>query len=243
MFGKRDLQPEIMDDPSLDLQQHALALRGLQRIHALSGTLGRLWKPLKSLIQANSLQTLSIMDVGCGDGLLLRQLWTKARRIGCDLRLVGCDFSSRALEFTQRACQQSGIPIDLYQVDITRQPLPVAADVLINSLFLHHFCESHVVQILEQFAAVAQRLVLIEDLLRSRLGYGICWLGVRTLTRSRVVHIDGPLSVRAAFSIVEMRKLLNQAGLSRAVIQQRWPERILISWQTTSPANHSLIGI
>ncbi|MCA9159847.1 MAG: methyltransferase domain-containing protein [Planctomycetales bacterium] len=231
-----------MDDPDLDANEHIAALGGLRRIHALSGTLGRFWRPLQQLIQPDQLRHLSVMDVGCGDSLLLRQLYRKSQQHDCTLHLIGCDFSARALELSRQACQREEVPIDLHQVDVTRQALPATADVVINSLFLHHFDSSDVVHILASMATAARRLVLIEDLLRSRLGYVLCWAGVRLLTRSRVVHFDGPLSVRAAFTMQEINGLLNQAHWTGAQLVRRWPERFLILYrphQTAADFDHS----
>ncbi len=230
MLAKRDRQAEIMDDPALEDQQHAAALCGLQRIHAVSGTLGRMWRPLKQLLATQPDQQLRVMDVGCGDGLLLRQLYHCARRHGYTLQLVGCDFSARALELAEKAAGRERVPLELQQIDVTRQALPAPVDVVINSLFLHHFDDGDVPQILQQFARAARRSVLIEDLLRSRLGLGLCWCGVRLLTRSPVVHVDGPLSVRAAFKMSEMRGLLARAGWTQATLTKYWPERFFIQY-------------
>ena len=43
--------------------------------------------------------------------------------------------------------------------------------------------------------------VLVDDLVRSRLGFALVLAGSYLLTRSPVVHTDGPLSVRAALSL------------------------------------------
>lgn len=83
-----------MDDPALEAGEHAAALRGLSRVHAISGTFGRMWRPIQKLIADERLSQLSIMDVGCGDSLLLRQLYHRALRQGCELHLIGCDFSA-----------------------------------------------------------------------------------------------------------------------------------------------------
>jgi 2-polyprenyl-3-methyl-5-hydroxy-6-metoxy-1,4-benzoquinol methylase len=238
-LASRDLQPELMDDPALDHQQHLRALRGLARVHALTGTTARLWKPIRALIESMETDELTIMDVGCGDGVLLRQLSMRAQRMGCRLRLIGCDFSSRAIELCGQAEQSTKIPIELHQIDVTRDPLPRGADVIINSLFLHHFTESEVVSILEQFATHAGRLVLIEDLLRSQLGYVLCWIGVHLLTRSPVVHTDGLLSVRAAFALSEIRPLLDRAGMANAKLYRHWPERFMIEWSPDAKAGHA----
>ncbi len=231
MLTTRALQPEVMDDPALEQAQHVAALRGLARIHWLTGTARSLWNPVRTLIQSESLRELTIMDVGCSDGWLLRQIWKRAQATDCKVRLIGCDFSMRALELCEQACQRDGIPIELHGVDVLRQLLPGPADVVINSLFLHHFKEAEVVRILVQFKHAARKLVVVEDLIRSRLGYGMCLLGVRALTRSRVVHIDGPLSVRAAFTLVEMRQLLQQAAMTDADLRKTWPERFQIQWR------------
>ena len=220
-----------MDDPALDAGEHAAALRGLRRVHAISGTSGRMWRPIQRLLTTCRLSELSVMDVGCGDGSMLRQLWQLARRSGCKLHLHGCDFSQRALDMCTAACEQAGIPVSLYHVDVLRQPLPGPVDVVINSLFLHHFDNDQIVPLLRQMATRTRRLLLVEDLLRGRLSYTLVWLGVRLLTRCRVVHVDGPLSVKAAFTQQEMRRLLNQAELKTASLGKHWPERMFITWE------------
>lgn len=232
-LANRCVQPEIMDDPNLSEAEHLAALQGLARVHRLTGTAGRLWRPIERLFHEQNARQLSIMDVGCGDGLLLRKLARRATAKGLSLRLIGCDFSPRALDLCQREAAAENLAIELHQVDVTSASLPHAADVIINSLFLHHFSEPQVIAILQQFRAQARGLVVVEDLLRSRLGYGLCWLGVHLLTRSRVVHVDGLLSVRAAFSMSEMQPILQQAGMSSAKIYKHWPERFMFEW---SPA-------
>lgn len=219
-----------MDDPSLSDAEHVAALQGLARIHRLTGTVGRFWRSIERLCRAQPTRQLSVMDVGCGDGLLLRKLARRADIEGLSLRLIGCDFSSRALERCQREATADNLSIELHQLDVTNDPLPQPADVIINSLFLHHFSDAQVIEILQHFRVQARKLIVIEDLLRTPLGYGLCWLGTRLLTRSHVVHVDGLLSVRAAFSMAEMQALLRQAGMSDANIYKHWPERFMVEW-------------
>jgi 2-polyprenyl-3-methyl-5-hydroxy-6-metoxy-1,4-benzoquinol methylase len=178
------------------------------------------------------------MDVGCGDGKLLQQLGRRARKVNCQLRLVGCDFSSRALAMCQRAADTNGVSIELYEVDVMRDPLPVTADIIINSLFLHHFSDNQVVELLGKIRHSARRLIVIEDLVRSQIGYILCWIGVHVLTRSPVVHTDGPLSVKAAFTHSELRQLLAMAELENASCSRHWPERLLIHWTPDSRSGH-----
>jgi 2-polyprenyl-3-methyl-5-hydroxy-6-metoxy-1,4-benzoquinol methylase len=219
-----------MDDPSLGRREHQLALHGLARVHALTGTAGRLWKPMRRIMRQRKLTSMSVMDIGCGDGLLLRKLWQKAQSNGCELKLIGCDFSQSAIELARDENAAANIPIELNHIDITRDALPTEADVVFCSLFLHHFSEVQVVEILQKFAAATRQLLLVEDLIRSRMGYYLCWLGVHLLSRSQVMRVDGLLSVQAAFSQAEMRSLLGRAKLGDAQMQKHWPERFLIQW-------------
>jgi hypothetical protein len=79
-------------------------------------------------------------------------------------------------------------------------------------------------------AAAAQRLVLVDDLRRTRFGYALAWIACQLLTRSPVVHTDGPRSVRAAFTLAEARQLAARAGLDDCRISPHWPQRFLLSW-------------
>ena len=73
-------------------------------------------------------------------------------------------------------------------------------------------------------------LVLVNDLERGLAGLTLAHLGTRLLSRSDVVHTDGPLSVRAAFTVPEVRALAAAAGLTGAVVVRRWPCRFLLTW-------------
>ena len=72
--------------------------------------------------------------------------------------------------------------------------------------------------------------VVISDLIRSKRAYFGTVLGTRLLSRSGVVHVDGPLSVRAALTEAEMSELVEQAGLSGAAVRSCWPMRQLVLW-------------
>ena len=95
-------------------------------------------------------------------------------------------------------------------------PLPEDYDIVMCSLFLHHLDDEMAVDLLSKMAAAARRLVVVNDLRRSTIGYLLAWLGCRLLTRSPVVHVDGPRSVQAAFSLDEIRSVLKQSGLKSA---------------------------
>jgi hypothetical protein len=99
------------------------------------------------------------------------------------------------------------------------------------SLFLHHLQTEDAKGLLSRMAEAARRMVLVNDLRRTRLGYALAYFGSRLLSRSRIVHHDGPQSVRAAFTSEEIGNLALEAGLEGATITHHWPERYLLSWR------------
>ena len=76
----------------------------------------------------------------------------------------------------------------------------------------------------------AEVAVAVTDLDRSRTGLALAWLGSRVLSRSRVVHYDALVSVRAAFTIEEARALAQSAGLAGAQFERAWPARWRLWW-------------
>ena len=104
-------------------------------------------------------------------------------------------------------------------------------DVLISSLFYHHLSEEQVVLLLEKMAAATKHLLIVNDLRRCYAGLLLAHVACRLLTRSRVVHTDGPRSVRAAFTSEEMQVLARRAGLNDTYVAHRWPCRFLCTWR------------
>jgi hypothetical protein len=103
-------------------------------------------------------------------------------------------------------------------------------DAAISSLFLHHLNENEAVAFLQLMAA-SGRMVLVNDLERSRTNLAMVFAASRLLTRSPVVHFDALRSVEAAFTLNEARNLTEKAGLYGAMIARRRPCRFLLTWE------------
>ncbi len=114
--------------------------------------------------------------------------------------------------------------------DVINGPMPNDFDIILCTLFLHHLTPCEAVDLLGKMAGATRHAVVVDDLKRSRLGYWLAQVGCRLLSRSPVVHYDGPLSVRGAYTVAEMKSLAAQAGLGDASFHQHWPERYLMRW-------------
>lgn len=230
-LNKRNRQPELMDNPNLDERLHQRALKGLSRVNWITRTHRLLWKPIEIYCRKNQLNSISVLDLGCGSGDLLVWLQNQAREQGIELKITGCDLSSLALDTARQRAAQEKIDSHFLQIDVLKDVLPADHDVIVCSLFLHHLENYDVMKLLKRMTEAANHLVVAQDLLRSRWGYLMCWAGTKLISRSPVVHVDGPLSVAGAFTLTEIQELAEQAGLTGCQISRHWPERFIFTWQ------------
>lgn len=216
---------ELMDDPTLDSGEHARALRALNRANRMLGVDRQLYQCLRWVAGEGA---PSVLDLGTGGGGFLGYVATRQRGNGACLRF-GLDHSTYAL---QQALRWQGGSLRCIAADSRTLPLADSSvDVVTSSLFLHHFDEADVVAILKEAARVAKKGVVMGDLIRSRVALAATWLGTRLLSRSRVFHVDGPRSTRAAFRPSELAALAVRAGLRGACLERRFPFRVVLLWR------------
>lgn len=228
---RRILEPEDIDDPALDKEKLFGALHGLTRINFLSASAGSVWKPMARLARDLKLNRLRILDVATGGGDIPLALWRKGQAAGLQLEILGVDISERALEFAAGKCATCGSDVRFEQRDILQNGLPEGFDVIVSSLFLHHLSDSDAGQLLTAAASATRHLVLINDLRRGRYGLTLAYFAGHVLSSSPVVRVDAVRSVRAAFTMQEVREMAEVAGMQGAKVQRRWPARFLLEWR------------
>jgi 2-polyprenyl-3-methyl-5-hydroxy-6-metoxy-1,4-benzoquinol methylase len=154
----------------------------------------------------------------------------RAEREGVELHVEGCDLHPGAIEHATQKALEVGLDVGFFQHDAAKGALPAGFDLVCSSLFLHHLPNPEAAAFLRRLDA-SGTTIFVQDLLRSRLGYWMALVATKVVTRSPVVHVDGPRSVRAAFSLGEVREMIREAGLEGARIERCWPERFSLTWE------------
>ncbi len=238
-LNQRNLQPELMDDPNLDASLHEHALTGLRTVNRWSRTDAAIWSAVDSYLLQQREQrdpaVLRVLDIACGGGDQALRLGRRMRAAGIPGEVHGCDISPTAVRFaTKQASSESAANVRFFVSDVFNTPLPQDTyDVVMCSLFLHHLTELQAVQLLEMMYRAARQLVIVDDLQRTLSGYWLAWIGCRILSRSQIVHCDGPMSVQGAFTISEAVALAKKAGWVNPAIQTHWPQRFLLTGRTS----------
>ena len=77
----------------------------------------------------------------------------------------------------------------------------------------------------------ARSMVLINDLIRNPVHYAVSLAG-RAIYRSRVTRHDAPASVRAAYTVDEVRSILKQSGVPAVWVRTFYFYRMgVIAWK------------
>ena len=220
-----------MDQPGLDPGRVSQALEGLTRINALSFSTAALWREIRAEVPADSSALLSLLDVATGAGDIPIGLLRRAHRAGIPLAVEACDKNPAMVALAAERAARAGCAIRFFVQDVCGDLPTRRYDVVTCSLFLHHLTDEAALLLLQRLAAATGRLLLVSDLDRSLGGWLLARTATRLLTRSRIVHADGPRSVENAFSMAEIDTLVAQAGLPGARLRRQWPQRWLLSWK------------
>ncbi|MGN6369774.1 MAG: methyltransferase domain-containing protein [Phycisphaerae bacterium] len=229
---KRTVVGEIMDSPTLDRTEHLHALAGLRRLNLASNTVSSMAKPLLAWARQASRKKNDMLDIACGSGDVPLGIATALQNAGISLSLTLSDRSQTALDQAQQLATHANVQIHTLQTNAVVNLPQNAFDIVTNSLFLHHLERPDLLRLLANMRRALRPggMLLISDLRRSRTGLLLANIACRLLTRSKVVHFDGPASVRAAWTKTELAPMLHEAGMPDARIQNAWPQRLLISW-------------
>lgn len=224
--ARRD-DPEWMDradNPPAVLERALVDLRAVNRLLGGERNLLELLRPYWSPRGASA--PLRVLDVGTGGADLPRAIVAEARRRGVPVAVVGVDRDPTTAAFARRAV--ADFPeIEIAEADVAELPWPPRSfDVVVASLFLHHFTLERGAELLRRWRALARRAVLVNDLQR----HAIPWLFIRfagwATRRQAMFRHDAPLSVLRGFTAAELRDLAARAGAPGAEVRRRWPYRL-----------------
>lgn len=222
-----------MDDPHLDIRSHSEALQGLARLNMCSASSQIIWAPIEKLSKQLD-RRIRVLDIATGSGDILREVRKKAHNQQLSIELVGSDVSATALKLAKSFSETCSDSIDYIELNALVDSIPDNFDVLTCSLFLHHLDPPQVVHLLRKMSEAAKNLIIINDLVRSEFSLVTVWIATRLLTRSPIVHFDGPASVRAAYTVEEMKKMATDAGLVGAHINYVFPCRMTLIWRRSA---------
>ncbi|WP_445452407.1 methyltransferase domain-containing protein [Flavobacterium sp. 25HG05S-40] len=222
----RTNEPEIMDD--FDMKGEVLldALDKIAKINQLLGGNTLTLQGVKEILKQNpSQEKITIVDVGCGNGDMLRKLADYGKENNISLELVGIDANQFTATYAE-TLSANYKNISYRCEDIFEKSFEsVQYDIVLCTLTLHHFKDEEIIKLLKIFATNATMGIIINDLQRSSISYrlfqGLCFI-FRLNAMSRE---DGLVSILRGFKKPELEyfsKILNFKNYS---IEWKWAFR------------------
>ena len=205
--GGRWLVREILDDaPDEEAQQN---LRELTRINRWFGGHRVLRSSLRQLYRPDT--SFTMLDVGAATGDVARTV----KKAFPQAQVTCLDWQTRNLRYAPHP-KVAGDAFALPFKDDT-------FDVVHCALFLHHFTDEQVVELLTKMKRCARQAVVLQDLERHPLAYYFLPATAWLLRWSSLVLHDGPISVEAAFHADELEGLARRAGLTQGQVERHRP--------------------
>jgi 2-polyprenyl-3-methyl-5-hydroxy-6-metoxy-1,4-benzoquinol methylase len=220
----RSEEEEIMDD--LDYNGPILhdALDKLAKINQWLGgnkvTINGLKKVLKNHPKS---QPITIIDLGCGGGDILRAISRFGTQNGYQFKLIGIDANEHTVNYAN-ALSKDYKNIEFKAVDIFSEDFKkLKYDVVLTTLFLHHFKEDELVSFLKPVLEKAKLGIVVNDLHRHKLAYYLFKLLCTTIKNKTIVE-DGLTSVLRGFKRQELEDISKQLK-AKYQIQWKWAFR------------------
>lgn len=220
----RSTAEELMDADDLDAATFADVMRDLARVNmvtmAARPTLGFLGRAI------GDAKTLKLLDIGFGDGDMLRRIARWAGRRGVDAELVGVDVNPRS-EPAARAHTDAALPIRFVSGDYA-DLAGEGWDVIISSLVAHHMTHAQLIAYLRFVEREAARGWFVNDLHRHGVAYHGFPLLAGMMRWHPIVRHDGRLSIARSYRPREWAPILKEAGVDTARVVRRFPFRLCV---------------
>ncbi|WP_375397433.1 methyltransferase domain-containing protein [uncultured Sphingomonas sp.] len=223
-LAQRATAEELMDADDLDQATYAAVVGDLARVNALTmaarPTLAFLSRALAGR------RRMRLLDVGFGDGDMLRTIARWARRRGVVADLTGVDLNPRS-EQAARAHGDAALPIRWTigdYADLAGQDW----DIVLSSLVAHHMTHDQLIAFLRFMQAESAIGWLVNDLHRHWFAHAGFPLLARLAGWHRIVRLDGTLSIARAYRPAEWPPLLAEAGIADARIYRAFPFRLCV---------------
>lgn len=225
MLAHRATADELMDADDLPPEVYAAVVGDLARVNLVTMAA----RPTLSFLARATMKgrRYRLLDVGYGDGDMLRRIARWGARRGVAFELVGVDLNPRSAA-AARAHTPAGMAIDWRTGDYAALA-GEGWDLVISSLVAHHMSQVQLMAFLRFMAAEARVGWLINDLHRHGFAYHGWPLLARAFGWHPIVRHDGRLSIARSYRPGEWPALLDAAGVRDARVFRAFPFRLCVA--------------
>ena len=223
-LAKRREAEELMDDPALGAETYHAVLADLAKVNRVTFA----HRPTLAFLEraVGKRGRFSLLDVGFGDGDMLRAVARWAKRRGIEAELTGIDLNTRSKDAAE-ARPSPGASIRYLAGDYASLA-GSGFDCVVSSLVAHHMTHPQLIAFLRFMEVEAKAGWFVNDLHRHGFAYSTWPLLATVMGWHPIVRRDGHTSIARSYRPGEWRALLEEAGIGAARIQRRFPFRLCV---------------
>lgn len=220
----RSTEEEIMDDLNMSGEQLINSLDQLATINKWLGGNKITIDGLKIILKNQSKEkTICIVDLGCGNGDMLRKVADFGRKNGYTFQLLGIDANQATIEYAIQL-SASYPEITYHKEDVLSIEFETHKyDIAMCTLFLHHFKDPVALAFVQTILKNAKIGVLINDLHRHWLAYSLFKL-LTLVIDNQMTKRDGLTSILKAFKREDLDRFSEKLNY-KSTITWRWAFR------------------
>jgi len=215
---------ELMDDPALDPATFHAVLADLAKVNRVTFAYRPTARSRYASVGRRS--QFRLLDVGFGDGDMLRAIARWAQRRGIAAELTGIDLNPRSVAAAE-ATPSPGAPIRYLTGDFA-ELAGEGFDCVVSSLVAHHMTDEELAVFLRFMEREAAAGWFVNDLHRHGFSYAAWPLLASAMGWHRIVRLDGHTSIARSFRPGEWKALLAREGLAEARVKRWFPFRLCV---------------
>jgi 2-polyprenyl-3-methyl-5-hydroxy-6-metoxy-1,4-benzoquinol methylase len=218
--------PEIMDDFALEGDVLKTALDKIAQINQLLGgnqlTLKGVEKLLKKVSGTNP---ITIIDVGCGNGDMLRKLADFGLQHHLNLELIGVDANNYTVNYAiDLSVNYSNIKYRCEDI-FSKSFSELKGDIILCTLTLHHFKNNEIIKLLMLFNENSRLGFIVNDLHRNAIAYRLFQVLCFVFGMNEMSRKDGLTSILRGFKKEELIAFSENLRFKKYSIQWKWAFR------------------
>lgn len=217
---------EIMDDFLLEGAELKDALDKIAKINQLLGGNSLTLLGVKELIVNNpKTNEITIVDVGCGNGAMLRTLADYGLQHNLKFNLIGVDANQFTINHAINLSER--YPNIAYRCeDIFDKPFKeLKYDIVLCTLTLHHFKEEEIIEMMTTFYEKSRFGVVINDLHRNVVAYRLFQTLCFVFQLNAMSRQDGLVSILRGFKKDELLRFSEKLNFKKYTIHWKWAFR------------------
>jgi ubiquinone/menaquinone biosynthesis C-methylase UbiE len=199
---KRVVVEELLDSDAGTPAEVAGSLKDLRMFNSLFGGVHTMASLLRRVAETRGLKQISWVDVAGGEGYVATRAQRSLARSGISSQPLILDRAPTHLGNTHPAICGDALALPFRDNSF---------DAVGCSLFMHHLEPDEIVRFVKEGLRVARHAFLVHDLQRHPVHFALGYIG-RPIYRSRITRHDAVASVRRAYTVEEVRKILSRVA-------------------------------